>query len=182
MSLTEPRHSHFFGCISIVPDELGLDDRFVDGADLSLTPLDEIDRELRLSARSTLTVFLPDRSNPAAFQDWPLAAELLDWRKRGHGTQLALAPALLTTLSPAEKLGTIGVMPPTKRRLSNCSVSSAVFAFPCSRRMCRMAVTSTSILRMEPRRRSYWTKGLALGHRPGRLLFAMTSRPMPLPR
>ena len=87
------------------PDELGLDDRFVDGADLSLTPLDEIDRELRLSARSTLTVFLPDRSNPAAFQDWPLAAELLDWRKRGHGTQLALAPALLTTLSPAEKLG-----------------------------------------------------------------------------
>ncbi|MBS7701437.1 MULTISPECIES: DEAD/DEAH box helicase [unclassified Chelatococcus] len=87
------------------PDELGPDERFVDGAGLSLAPLDEIDRELRLSARSTLTVFLPDRSNPAAFQDWPLAAELLDWRKRGHGTQLALAPALLATLTPAEKLG-----------------------------------------------------------------------------
>ena len=29
------------------PDELGPDDRFVDGAGLSLAPLDEIDRELR---------------------------------------------------------------------------------------------------------------------------------------
>jgi hypothetical protein len=87
------------------PQELGPDDRFVDSADLSLEPLDEIDRELRRSACSTLTIFLPDRSNPAALQEWPLAAELLDWRKRGHGTRLALAPALLTTLSPAEKLG-----------------------------------------------------------------------------
>jgi hypothetical protein len=87
------------------PDELSLDQRFVDGADLSLAPLDEIDRELRLSARSTLTVFLPDRSNPGAFQDWPLASELLDWRKRGHDTQLALTPAFLATLTPAERLG-----------------------------------------------------------------------------
>ena len=87
------------------PEELGPDDRFVDAAVLSLAPLDEIDRELRRSARSTLTIFLPDRSNPAALQDWPLAAELLDWRKRGHGARLALAPAVLTTLSPAEKLG-----------------------------------------------------------------------------
>lgn len=87
------------------PDELGPEDRFVDDADLSLTPLDEINRELRLSARSTLTVFLPDQSSPAALQDWPLAAELLDWRKRGHGTQLALTQALLATLTPAEKLG-----------------------------------------------------------------------------
>src|SRR5262249_27094250 len=73
--------------------------------DLSLAPLDEIDRELRRSARSTLTIFLPNRSNPAALPDWPLAAELLDWRKRGHGTRLALAPALLAALSPAEKIG-----------------------------------------------------------------------------
>ena len=87
------------------PEELGLDDRFVDAAVLSLAPLDEIDRELRRSARSTLTILLPDRSNPAALQDWPLAAELLDWRKRGHDTRLGLAPALLTTLSTAEKLG-----------------------------------------------------------------------------
>jgi DEAD/DEAH box helicase domain-containing protein len=87
------------------PEELGPGDRFVDGADLSLAPLDEIDRELRRSARSTLTIFLPDRGTPAALQEWPLAAELLDWRKRGHGTRLALAPALLSTLSPAEKLG-----------------------------------------------------------------------------
>ena len=86
------------------PDELGHDDRFVDGAELSLTPLDEINRELRRSARSTLTVFLPEQSSPAAFPDWPLAAELLDWSRRGHGTRLALAPALMPRLSPAEKL------------------------------------------------------------------------------
>jgi DEAD/DEAH box helicase domain-containing protein len=36
------------------PEELGPDERFVDGASLSLAPLDEIDRELRRSARSTL--------------------------------------------------------------------------------------------------------------------------------
>jgi ATP-dependent helicase YprA (DUF1998 family) len=87
------------------PEELGTDDRFVASAVLSLAPLDEIDRELRSSARSTLTIFLPDRSDPSALQDWPLAAELLDWRKRGHGTRLALAPALLAALSPADKLG-----------------------------------------------------------------------------
>lgn len=87
------------------PDELVADDRFVDCAELSLAPLDEIDRELRRMARSTLTVFVPDRSNPAAFQDWPLTAELLEWRKRGHGTRLVLAPALVAGLSPADKLG-----------------------------------------------------------------------------
>jgi len=86
------------------PDELGPDDRFVDGAGLSLAPLDEIDRELRRSARTTPTVFLPEGSNPAALQDWPVAAQLLDWRKRGHHARLALAPVLVTTLSPAEKL------------------------------------------------------------------------------
>lgn len=87
------------------PDELDPDERFVDGAGLSLAPLDEIDRELRRLARATLTVFLPARSNPAALQDWPVATQLLDWRKRGHATRLAVAPALVTTLSPAEKLG-----------------------------------------------------------------------------
>ena len=88
----------------VFPEELGRDDCFVDGAELSLAPLDEIDRELRRSALLTLTVFLPDRSTPAALQDWPLAAQLLDWRKRGHASGWR-SPALLTTLSPAEKLG-----------------------------------------------------------------------------
>jgi DEAD/DEAH box helicase domain-containing protein len=87
------------------PEELGPDDRFVNSAFLSLAPLDEIDRELRRSARSTVTIFLPNWSNTAALQDWPLAAELLDWRMRGHGARLALVPALITALSAAEKLG-----------------------------------------------------------------------------
>lgn len=86
------------------PDELAPDERRVEGAGLSLAPVDEIDRDLRLSARATVTVFLPDRSNPAALQDWPLAAQFLDWKRRGHAARLALAPALLASLSPAEKL------------------------------------------------------------------------------
>jgi ATP-dependent helicase YprA (DUF1998 family) len=88
----------------VLSEELGPDDRFVDGAELSLSPLDEIDRELRRSAHSSLTVFLPDRSSPAALQDWPLAAELLDWKKRGHNARVALASTLFSRLSPAEKL------------------------------------------------------------------------------
>lgn len=87
------------------PEELSPDDCFVNGAELSLAPLDEIDRELRRSARSILTVFVPERSSPAAFSDWPIAAELLDWRKRGHDVRLALAPAFVARLSPADKLG-----------------------------------------------------------------------------
>ena len=51
------------------PEELGPDDRFVGGAELSLAPLDEIDRELRRSARSSLTVFLPHGSSPSALQE-----------------------------------------------------------------------------------------------------------------
>jgi hypothetical protein len=95
----------FFRAHLVFPEELGPDDRFVDSANLSLAPLDEIHFELLRSAGSILTVFLPQQSNPAALQDWPLAAQLLDWRKRGHDTRLALAPALVTRLSSAEKLG-----------------------------------------------------------------------------
>jgi hypothetical protein len=86
------------------PEELAPDDRFVDDAGLSLSPLDEIDRELRRTARSSVTVFLPEGSCPEALPDWPLAAQLLDWKTRGHGTRLALAPRIIQALSAAEKL------------------------------------------------------------------------------
>lgn len=86
------------------PDELDPDERFVDGAGLSLAPLDEIDRDLRRSPRATLTVFLPDQSNPAALQGWPITARFLGWRQRGHATRVSVARALVTRLSPAEKL------------------------------------------------------------------------------
>src|SRR5262249_6976530 len=88
----------------IFPQELGRDDRFTDGAELSLAPLDEIDRELRRSARSTLTVFLPDRTIPAALQDWPLTAQLLHWTLRGHPVKLAIPAPQMAKLGPAEKL------------------------------------------------------------------------------
>jgi ATP-dependent helicase YprA (DUF1998 family) len=86
------------------PGELGADDRFVDGAKISFAPLDEVHFELLRSAGATLTVFLPDRFSPATLQDWTLAAQIVDWRKRGHDTRLAIEPALVATLSPAEKL------------------------------------------------------------------------------
>jgi hypothetical protein len=86
------------------PDDLDAEERFVDDAVLALAPLDEIDRELRRSAGAILTVFLPDRSSIVSLQDWPLATQFLDWRKRGHTTRIALTQVLLTTLSPAEKL------------------------------------------------------------------------------
>jgi hypothetical protein len=86
------------------PEQLDEDDRFSHSAKLSVAPLDEIDRELRRSARSTLTVFLPDRSTPAAMQDWPLAAQFLQWTMRGHRVRLAVAPVQMSRLSEAEKL------------------------------------------------------------------------------
>jgi hypothetical protein len=39
----------FFRIHLVFPKELGPDDRFVDGADLSLAPLDEIDSEQQMS-------------------------------------------------------------------------------------------------------------------------------------
>jgi len=87
------------------PEAISTNDRFVEDADLSVAPLDEIDRELRRRARSALTIFVPDLGNTAALHDWPLAAELVDWRKRGHIARLALASALVSGLSPADKLG-----------------------------------------------------------------------------
>jgi len=88
----------------VFPEELGRDDCFTDGAELSLAPLDEIDRELRRSALLTLTVFLPDWSTHAATQDWPLAAQFLHWTMRGHPVRLAIAPIQMQKVSPAEKL------------------------------------------------------------------------------
>jgi DEAD/DEAH box helicase domain-containing protein len=88
----------------VFPQEVGRDDCFAEGAELSLAPLDEIDRELRRSNRSSLTVFLPDRSAPAAMHDWPLAVQLLHWTMRGHPMRLGISPSQMEKLSPAEKL------------------------------------------------------------------------------
>lgn len=86
------------------PEELGPDDRFVVGAELSLAPLDEIDRELRRAARSCLAVFVPEDSDHAAFSEWSIATELPSWRKRGHEVHLVLPPGFAAKLTPAEKL------------------------------------------------------------------------------
>ena len=87
-----------------IPDDLAATERFVDGASLSLDPLDEIHRDLSRQAGAALTVFLPETCAPAQLTDWPLAAQLLDWSTRGHSARLAIPPALLARLSAAEKL------------------------------------------------------------------------------
>ena len=88
-----------------IPQSLGAEDRFIADTELSVATLDEIDRELRLSAHSSLTVFVPGQSNPATFQDWGLAAEFRDWKKRGHDVCLAFFPDFIKDLSAAERLG-----------------------------------------------------------------------------
>jgi ATP-dependent helicase YprA (DUF1998 family) len=86
------------------PVTLDSDDRFASDAELSVSPLDEVDRELRRAGRSSLTVFLPDGSAGAAMQDWPPAAQFLHWRIRGHPVRVAVAPVQMKKLTPAEKL------------------------------------------------------------------------------
>jgi hypothetical protein len=88
----------------VFPKEVGSEDRFNDSAELSLAPLDEIDRELRRSAHSTLTVFLPGWTTLGALQDWPLAAQFLQWTLRGHPVRLAVPRIQMEKLSSAEKL------------------------------------------------------------------------------
>ncbi|WP_027062854.1 DEAD/DEAH box helicase [Mesorhizobium loti] len=86
------------------PKELDPVDCFVESAELSLSPVDEIARELRRSARSITTVYLPERSVSADMQDWALAGQFLRWTMGGHTVRLAIAPLAMEKLSPAEKL------------------------------------------------------------------------------
>lgn len=87
-----------------LPHELDPADSFVPGAELSLAPIDEIDRELRRSAQSKLTVFLPDQSLPASIHNWALAEQFLRWTMQGHSVRLALPPGQVEKLSSADKL------------------------------------------------------------------------------
>ncbi|MFD2185097.1 DEAD/DEAH box helicase [Rhodoplanes azumiensis] len=87
-----------------LPDELDGADRFTDDAVLSLTPLDEINRELRRVEKSALTIFLPTGTTPAALQDWTVAPQLLHWAMRGHPVTLAFPTAQIDAMSSADKL------------------------------------------------------------------------------
>ncbi|TIN79760.1 DEAD/DEAH box helicase [Mesorhizobium sp.] len=86
------------------PEELDAADCFVAGAELSLAPIDEIDRELRRSAHSKLRVYLPDQSISAPMQDWALAEQFLRWTMQGHSVRLAVPHREVETLSSADKL------------------------------------------------------------------------------
>lgn len=86
------------------PQRLDPEDRFVEGAVRSISSLDEIDRELRLSKRSSLTVYPSEQSAIASINDWPLAAQFLPWTMRGHPMQLAISADHMKSLSAAEKL------------------------------------------------------------------------------
>lgn len=87
------------------PDDLYPADCFVPGAELSLAPIDEIDRELRRSAQSKLTIYLPHQSISASIQDWPLAGQFQRWGMRGHLVRLAVPSGEVEKLSSADRLG-----------------------------------------------------------------------------
>lgn len=88
----------------LLPKQVPQDDLICDGAVLSLGPLDEIDRELHCSSKSSVTAFLPDGSMPASLHDWPLAAQFLNWRMHGHPVRLAISTNYIERLSSAERL------------------------------------------------------------------------------
>lgn len=87
-----------------LPVQLPDADRFVPDAELSVSPIDEIDRQLRRTAGAGLTVFLPDGSPLADLQNWPLAGQFLGWTLRGHPVALAVTSTQLSRLNPADRL------------------------------------------------------------------------------
>jgi hypothetical protein len=87
-----------------LPVQLPDADRFVQDAELSLSPIDEIDRQLRRTAGATLSVFLPEGSWLADLQNWPLAGQFLGWTLRGQPVALTVASSQLSGLTPAERL------------------------------------------------------------------------------
>lgn len=86
------------------PDQLSTEDKFAPDAELSLALVDEIDRSLRSSAGSRLTVVVPAATAATSFENWPLADQFLDWRTRGHRCRLAIPREMLATLTSADKL------------------------------------------------------------------------------
>lgn len=87
-----------------LPVQLPVADSFVPDAELSLSPIDEIDRQLRRTAGAALTIFLPEGSTLAELQNWPLAGQFLGWTLRGHPVALAVTSFQLSSLTPADRL------------------------------------------------------------------------------
>ncbi|TIV68462.1 MAG: DEAD/DEAH box helicase [Mesorhizobium sp.] len=87
-----------------LPHELDPADSVVPGAELSLAPIDEIDRELRRSAQSELTVYLPDQGIPTPTRNWALAEQFQRWTMQGHSVRLGLPAGQVEKLSSADKL------------------------------------------------------------------------------
>jgi hypothetical protein len=87
-----------------IPDQLPDEDQFGPDAQLSVAPLDEIDRFLRRTGGSRLTVILPAATELTSMADWPLAEQFPNWKTHGHPCQLGIPPALLKTFNVADKL------------------------------------------------------------------------------
>ncbi|MDQ6436652.1 DEAD/DEAH box helicase [Mesorhizobium sp. LHD-90] len=79
-----------------LPAEIAPEDRFASGAEICVSIVDEIDRELRRASRATLTLFLPANTDFATLSDWPIGEQLHRWRERGHLLRLAVAPGSLS--------------------------------------------------------------------------------------
>lgn len=79
-----------------LPGEIAPEDRFADGAEICVSIIDEIDKELRRAARATLTLFLAEGADFAALGSWSISQQLHRWRERGHVLRLAITPGSLS--------------------------------------------------------------------------------------
>lgn len=86
------------------PSDLTADDRFSEDSEISLSPLQEIARELIRSPHSEMSIFVPDGFSPSELSAWRLSTEFQEWTKRGHVVRLVLTPKNISSISSADRL------------------------------------------------------------------------------
>lgn len=87
-----------------LPASLAPEDIFVDGAELSLSVEDEIQREISRLPRVVLSVFMAPGWQGNLEAEWTLARQFRTWSRAGHTIQLVVDRQTLDGLSTAERL------------------------------------------------------------------------------
>lgn len=88
-----------------LPSDLSIEDRFMASANLSIDPVDEIDKALKSRPGGVLTLFLWLDQSVQDIANWPFAQyQFRNWGKAGHPIQLVAQADWIAGLTPAEKL------------------------------------------------------------------------------
>jgi len=85
---------------SVLPEE----DRISDDAVLSISLVDELDRELRNNSKPHVKVYLPETGDLASLSAWSATQNLETWRYRGYDVSVVVPTKLLQSLDPSAKL------------------------------------------------------------------------------